>query len=78
MSSEFKIKMPIVAAGSGVSVVVDGIDLTDKIREIYIHARVGEVTELVIKFGAAVDIEGEAIVKLLDHEGKLIGGEDED
>ena len=67
-SVSFKIKMPLMSMGD-VSVVVDGIDLTDKIRSLTLHAVVGGLTELTIKFSAGVDIEGEAILNLLDYTG---------
>lgn len=72
----FKIKMPIVPAGHGVSVVIDGIELKDKIKAIRLQAEVGELTELTIVFGAGVDIEGEAVLSLLDHTGKPLVEED--
>jgi len=39
---------------------------------------VGELTELTVTFRAGVDIEGEAILKLLGHEGKPLEKENED
>ena len=73
----FKIKMPIIPAGHGVSVVIDGMELKDKIKAIRLQAEVGKLTELTIVFGAGVDIEGEAVLKLLDHTGKELGTDNE-
>lgn len=73
----FKIKMPIMAMGD-VSVVIDGVDLTNQISSLTLRAAVGELTELTVTFLAGVDIEGEAILKLLGHEGKPLEKENED
>lgn len=72
----FKIKMPLMAMGE-VSVVIDGIDLTNQIKTLELRAAVGELTELTITFSAAVDIEGEAMLKLLDFACDELGADNE-
>lgn len=76
-SRSFKIKMPIMAIGD-VSVVIDGMDLTNQISALTLQAAVGELTKLTLTFRAGVDIEGEAILKLLDHTGEELGADNED
>lgn len=71
----FKIKMPIIPMGE-VSVVIDGMNLTNEIKALRLQAEVGKVTELTLVFGVAVDIEGEAVLKLLDHTGEPLIEED--
>ena len=68
-SRSFKIKMPLMAIGE-VSVVIDGMELKDEIKALRLQAEVGKLTELTLIFGAAVDIEGEAVLNLLDHAGE--------
>ena len=70
MAVSFKMKLPLIPMDlKKVSIVVDGIDLTDKIKEVNIHAAAGKLTKVTIRFGAEVDVEGEAILNLLDHTG---------
>jgi len=79
MSNKFKMTLPLVPLDiNKVSIVVDGIDLTEKIKEVTIHARAGELTIVTLKFGASVDLEGEAILKLLDYEGKPLGEKEDE
>ena len=73
----FKIKMPIIPMGE-VSVVIDAMDLTNEIKALRLQAEVGKITELTLVFGVAVDIEGEAVLKLLDHTGEPLETKDED
>ncbi len=77
MPSKFKMTLPIIPLDiREVSIVVDDIDLTNKIQEVTIHSAAGKLTTVTIKFGAAVDLKGEAIMKLLDHTGKPLAEED--
>ncbi len=70
MPSKFKMTLPIIPLDiKEVSIVIDDIDLTDKIQEVTIHSAAGKLTTVTIKFGAAVDLKGEAILNLLDHTG---------
>ena len=77
MPSKFKMTLPIIPLDiDEVSIIIDDIDLTDKIQDVTIHAAAGKLTTVTIKFGAAVDVKGEAIVKLLDHTGEPLIQED--
>lgn len=74
---KFSMKLPIVSSGE-CSIIIDGIDMTDKVREVRISAGVDELTTVTLVLGAGVDVEGEAIVKLLDFAGDELEVDNED
>ena len=77
MPSKFEMTLPIIPLDiKEVSIIVDDIDLTDKIQEVTIHSAAGKLTTVTIKFGARVDVKGEAVLSLLDHTGKPLVEED--
>ena len=75
--TKFEMKLPIVSEGSA-KIVIDGVDITDKVRKVTIHAEAGGLTEVYITFAANVDLEGEAILHLRDFAGDELGADNED
>ena len=73
--AKFEMKLPIVPAGDA-KIVIDGIDITDQVKRVTIHAEAGKVTEVFVTFAAGVDLEGEAVLKLLDYTGESLVEED--
>ena len=76
-STKFKMKLPIMSTGDA-KIVIDGIDITDKVKRVTIRAAAGELTEVFVTFAAGVDLEGEAILQLRDCAGEELGADDED
>ena len=75
--AKFEMKLPIISAGD-VKIIIDGIDITDKVKKVKIIAEAGELTEVFVTFAAGVDLEGEAILRLRDCAGKKLGEGNED
>ena len=75
--AKFEMKLPIISAGD-VKIIINGIDIADKVKKVKIIAEAGKLTEIFVTFAAGVDLEGEAILKLLDHTGEPLEKKDED
>ena len=75
--TKVKMKLPVTSTGD-VKIVIDEIDITDKVRKVEISAEAGELTKVSITFGAGVDLEGEAILHLRDCADKELGSDNED
>ena len=63
MTGERKVKLWLGSAGHGCRVEIDGVDISDTLRAVHVHAEVGKATRVTLQhIGASVDIAGEAAI----------------